>query len=253
MKALEDIEVNGIRVALKYNTDDLIFVGAVDNTSVFGEFAQAHAKDGIAIVFDDAGKERYNVTIEGEKEVEYTTLEFYVKPDAFDESDRRSSIVSFATDDEIKAVKAEEWASCVVYYDVEASTEKEDVYSDYAFDITTNNRIDLKIDQLGDYSNNGKINATDLAAVRDRMIDILNKVEGAEYDAVLDIDHNGVIDMDDYGFIKEFMVRKYEHWQFGDIISYNEWLADLAADKNNVIKPDNYGKYVEWLEDVKAN
>lgn len=245
MKAIEPILVNNIRVALAYDVDQLVFVGAVDNKSVFGELAQANAKDGVVYVFDDAGKERYNITIEGESE--FVTLEFYVRPDACDFKDRLDAVISFVAPSE-----DDDFAATVSYYDVDASTAKEAVYSNYAFDVTTNSKVNLKVDQLGDFNNNGRIDSADLAAVRDLMIDLINGVEGAEYDAVLDIDHDGDIDMDDYGYIKEYMVNKYTYWQFADLANYNEFVADEK--ENGVAKEDKelseLQRYAKWLGPV---
>jgi len=230
MKTVEAIEVNTIRVAVKFETDDLIFKGIVNSESVFGNLSsepQANAQKGTVYVFDDAGRERYNIILDGE--MEFVTLEFYVKPDAYLVKDREESILSFvdANDTEL--------SPSVSYWDVAASTDKT-VYSEYSFDVTTNNKIDLDIDQLGDVDNNGLVNNYDLVAVRDAM------AEGAEYDAVLDIDHDGEITIKDYKFIKEYMVAKYEYWQFADLDSYNEYLGTKDS------KANDKAAYMKWLD-----
>jgi hypothetical protein len=72
--------------------------------------------------------------------------------------------------------------------------------------------------------------------------------EGAAYDAVLDIDHDGEITIKDYKLIKEYMVAKYEYWQFADVDSFNAFV-EYANKKNKTI---NEANYIDWLETEKA-
>jgi hypothetical protein len=119
-----------------------------------------------------------------------------------------------------------------MFYDVET-----DKYNTYTYDVKKNEKIDLKIDQLGDFDNNGNVNNYDLVAVRDAI------TNGNAYDAVLDIDHDGEITIKDYKYIKEYMVATYDYWMFADLVSYNNWLAV----KDNKVSANDSAKYFEWL------
>jgi hypothetical protein len=219
------IDVNNIRVAVDYDEKHLVFKGAVKSSSIFGALSEpvANAKDGVAYVFDDAGSERNNITIEGK--MDFVTLEFYVKPDACNPKNRLGSVVKFVE-------PTGELANSVMFYDVET-----DKYNTYTYDVKKNEKIDLKIDQLGDFDNNGNVNNYDLVAVRDAI------TNGNAYDAVLDIDHDGEITIKDYKYIKEYMVATYDYWMFADLVSYNNWLAV----KDNKVSANDSAKYFEWL------
>ncbi|MBQ9692420.1 MAG: hypothetical protein IJV70_04605, partial [Clostridia bacterium] len=230
----QDVEVNGIRLSIEYDPAVLTLLKdeSREIATVFGALTGGSNKPAVneqlvgtkkvVTIYDEAGSIRENVAI-GNADL-FATLVFQVNPTAYAKKDYVKTALSFYAG-----------------YDVAENPYMSQVISKTADGYADNNfsydeAIEIKVKQLGDYNNDGLVDSKDVSAVAD--LAVYNFTE-KKYDAVLDIDHDGDIDFDDYKYIKLFQVPgsyKTES-EFYDVAIYEARLKAEAeaAKKDNVI------------------